>query len=647
VPGTSPRPGASPWERRPTEDELAARAAAKHEETARDAAPTAPSRVSGAAFADRAAHLDDRVPNGEPDAATPAPVDAVSQMTDVTAPLDVLAHEQGWQAPSTDEEGGTLAPRGQLPPSELEPVPSTRETLLALLLPARVLTLGSTARDRLWGWLGPLLVTVLGGALRLVNLGHPHALVFDETYYVKNAYTLAKVGIEADWPENADAQFVAGNPDVYLQTAQYTVHPPVGKWLIALGIDAGGVDNAWAWRIATALVGTIAVFVLARTARRLLGSTVMGVVAGGLLAVDGLGIVMSRTALLDNFLMFFVLLAFACLVLDRERTRRKLADLSAEMVDAGRPIRVLLPTVGVRWWRVAAGVSLGLACGVKWSGLYFVAAFGLLTVFWDLGARRIVRGRRWGLTWLLNDALPAVFSVVVTSAVVYLASWWAWFTHPASWGRAWAASHPATYPSWLPDWAGSALDEWRSFAAYHSEMYEFHTHLTSHHDYMSNPWLWLVQWRPTSFYWDETDGRIQAVTSLGNPLLWWAATVALVLLAVRVVRRRDSRATAVVVGVLAGWVPWLYYAHRTIFTFYTIAFLPFMALAIAAVFAFALEDAGGPGAVLARRRRRTRRLLWWLLGGIVLLSAFYYPIWTAIEVPRWFWEIHMWLPSWI
>jgi dolichyl-phosphate-mannose--protein O-mannosyl transferase len=72
-----------------------------------------------------------------------------------------------------------------------------------------------------------------------------------------------------------------------------------------------------------------------------------------------------------------------------------------------------------------------------------------------------------------------------------------------------------------------------------------------------------------------------------------------------------------------------------------------MALAIAAVFAFALEDAGGPGAVLARRRRRTRRLLWWLLGGIVVLSAFYYPIWTAIEVPRWFWEIHMWLPSWI
>lgn len=677
------RPGATPWERRPTEAELAARTVAHPGENPAGALPTSPTRISGATFASRAG-----TPSGATaaDAAaapvTPtggAPSDVTSSdeeaapdapgegtPTDVahplTSPLEVIAKEQGWGPPAptavldpgmTDSwpasdlstvDPATLDLAGA---GEPEPEPSTRDTLLALLLPARVLTLGSTARDRLWGWLGPLLVTVLGGVLRFVNLDHPHSLVFDETYYVKNAYTLAQVGIDADWPENADVQFNAGNTDIYLSTAQYTVHPPIGKWLISLGIDLGGVENAWAWRLATAVLGTLAIFVLARTARRLLGSTVIGVVAGGLLAVDGLGIVMSRTALLDNFLMFFVLVAFACLVLDRDRTRRKLAESAAGIVDSGNPIRVLLPTVGVRWWRLAAGVSLGLACGVKWSGLYYVAAFGLLTVFWDLGARRIVRGRRWGLTWLLNDAVPAAFAVVVTAGVVYLASWWAWFTHPASWGRDWAANHPAVYPSWLPDWGASALDEWRSFVAYHAEMYQFHTHLTSHHDYMSNPWLWLFQWRPTSFYWDETDAGIQAVTSIGNPLLWWSATVALVLLVVRVVRRRDSRAVAIVVGVLAGWVPWLYYAHRTIFTFYAIAFLPFMALALAAAFGFALEDSSGRGAVQARRRRRTKHLMWWLLGAIVLFSAFWYPIWTAVQVPRWFWEIHMWLPSWI
>jgi len=486
-----------------------------------------------------------------------------------------------------------------------------------------------------------------------VNLGHPRTLVFDETYYVKNAYTMAQVGITSDWPANADAQFVNGHPDIYLPTAQYTVHPPIGKWLISLGIDVGGVDHAWAWRLTTALVGTLAVLILARTARRLFGSTALGVVAGGLLAVDGVAIVLSRTALLDNFLMFFVVVAFACLVADRERTRRLLAERAAEIVDDGRPLRVLFPSVGVRWWRVAAGVSLGLACGTKWSGVYYVAAFGLLTVFWDLGARRVLRGRRWGVTWLLNDAVPAVFSIVVTAGVLYLASWWAWFTHPAAWGRDWAANHPEVYPSWLPDWGASALDEWRSFVAYHSEMYEFHTHLTTHHDYMSNSWLWLLQWRPTSFFYEGdhhgcgAHACVEAITSLGNPLLWWVATVALVLLVVRVVRRRDSRAAAVLTGVLAGWVPWLYYSHRTIFTFYTVAFVPFMVLAIVAVFAFALEDNEGHGWLAVRRRRRTRALLAWLLVLIGLVSAFFYPIWTAMDVPYWFWHVHMWLPSWI
>ncbi|WQD12576.1 MAG: hypothetical protein U1U88_000586 [Lawsonella clevelandensis] len=34
------------------------------------------------------------------------------------------------------------------------------------------------------------------------------------------------------------------------------------------------------------------------------------------------------------------------------------------------------PRWGFRWWRFTAGVFLGLAMAVKWSGLYFVAVFG-------------------------------------------------------------------------------------------------------------------------------------------------------------------------------------------------------------------------------------------------------------------------------
>ena len=31
----------------------------------------------------------------------------------------------------------------------------------------------------------------------------------------------------------------------------------------------------------------------------------------------------------------------------------------------------------------------------------------------------------------------------------------------------------------------------------------------------------------------------------------------------------------------------------------------------------------------------------------VLLSIFFYPLWTGMQIPYWYWHIHMWLPSWI
>ena len=41
-----------------------------------------------------------------------------------------------------------------------------------------------------WHWILPLLVTVIAGVLRFTNLAHPDQLIFDETYYPKDAYSL-------------------------------------------------------------------------------------------------------------------------------------------------------------------------------------------------------------------------------------------------------------------------------------------------------------------------------------------------------------------------------------------------------------------------------------------------------------------------
>lgn len=83
----------------------------------------------------------------------------------------------------------------------------------------------------------------------------------------------------------------------------------IGEWLFGA--------TPFGWRFVPALAGTLSVLILCRLARRMTGSTLLGCAAGLLLALDGLHFVTSRAALLDVFVMFWILAGFACLVNDR------------------------------------------------------------------------------------------------------------------------------------------------------------------------------------------------------------------------------------------------------------------------------------------------------------------------------------------
>ena len=246
--------------------------------------------------------------------------------------------------------------------------------------------------DRLIGWLAPLAVTLLAGILRFVDLSRPRAFAFDETYYAKDAYALLKYGYEVDFVDKADKRILRGDLDVFSDTPSYVVHPPLGKWIIASGEQVFGM-TPFGWRVAVAVLGTLSVLVLARAVRRLTRSTLVGTIAGLLLAIDGMHLVLSRTALLDLPLSFFVVVAFAALLLDRDQARQRVATRLEQFSD-GRTG----PGIGFRPWRLVAGIALGAALATKWNALAYVAAFGLLTVFWDVGARRLagVRLPWWG-----------------------------------------------------------------------------------------------------------------------------------------------------------------------------------------------------------------------------------------------------------
>ena len=304
--------------------------------------------------------------------------------------------------------------------------------------------------DRPWGWLGPLLVTAFGTFLRFNRLRVPRALIFDETYYVKDAWSILQHGVE--WqpvtktgvPDYANQLLIAGHTNFFApctgtRCGEYVVQPEMGKLLIASGEWMFGL-NSFGWRFASALFGSLAILLICRIARRLTRSTLLGCLAGLLMSLDGLEFVLSRTGILDIFLMFFVLAAFGCVLIDRDAGREALAAGVARREGGAAG-----PRLGIRRWRVAAGIFLGLAVATKWNAAWYIVGLGALTIAWDIGARRAA-GLRSFVRGALRDAAWLPLTFVVIPLAVYIATWSGWFATGTGYDRDYARLHGVSIP---------------------------------------------------------------------------------------------------------------------------------------------------------------------------------------------------------
>ena len=420
--------------------------------------------------------------------------------------------------------------------------------------------------------IAPILIALASFVLRIINLGLPKGFIFDEVYYVDGARDLLKYGVEID----------GTNPE-------FIVHPPVGKWLIASGIKLFG-DNEFGWRFASAVFGTLLILLFARLVHVLFYSPLLTALGAALMALDGLLLVHSRTALLDLFLTFFTLSG----VLLWHRNRH-----------------------------IWAGVAFGLAIGCKWSAIYFVAVIALIAVYQILVTRDIRKAAKPIAAKFLQYGLLPIF--------VYTLTWTGWFISDRGWSRQWS-SNP--FVSWLH---------------YHSEMLNFHTGLTENHPYQANPWSWLVMGRPTSFFYDSPNecaakDCAQEVLALGTPVLWWIGTIALAVvigywIKSLVHHRVDSVANIVVLGIAAGYLPWFAMQQRTVFSFYAIIIQPFLILAILYC-AKLLLDSGLKPAV-------SQSIVGGVFALIVLCFIFFIPLFTGQVITYEDWHLRMWFESWI
>jgi dolichyl-phosphate-mannose-protein mannosyltransferase len=586
----------------------------------------------------------------------------------MTAPPTIAAAGDRLDDPAGDQSRRELLGRPSVPPvderdpEQARPDPATGVVAIGQVpsieapVPAPRRRLPAMPSDRLRGWIVTIVLTVIGGFTRIWRVGNASdggTPLFDEKYYaVQGAEVARNGGVEDN------------------QAYGVIVHPPLGKQLIALGEQIAGYTPT-GWRLASVVAGTIVVFLMIRVVRRMTRSTLMGAIAGVLVICDGVSYVQSRTALLDVFQELFILAAFCCLVADRDQVRARLNASGYRAYDTFLPRTGPLrwwtgwgdragAALGARWWRFGCGIFLGLNTAIKYSGVYWIAAFGVLSVIWDITARREIGVRRPVRAVVRRDLVPSLWSLAVVPIGVYIASWWAWFFSETAFPRReymadashsgeWANPHSALH--WAAELWHNSLWQWTF------KMLDFHANLltpsdpTKRHPWESKPWTWPIGTRPVLYYAPDAgqtgcgSGRtdcVQRIFLIGTPALWWISLFVCAWALWRCIARLDWRYAAVLVGYGAGYIPWFFNLDRQMYFFYVTPLAPFLIIGICLV----LGDIMGSARMGVERRYLSIGIVALYVGLVVANFIWLLPMLNGTPMTPDQLQAETWLPSW-
>lgn len=422
--------------------------------------------------------------------------------------------------------------------------------------------------------LGLLLLWLFALGTRFWGLSRFPTLVFDEVYF-------ARFG----------RNYLAGVPF-------FDAHPPLGKYLIALGIWLGGGFHPWGYRWMDALLGSLIPVAVAVLAYLLTGRSRVALLAGCFVALDGLFLVESRYALINVPLVLFGVVS-QILWLWGLRYRGR-----------GRSL-----------WLIAAGMAFGACVAVKWSGLGFLLGVGL---FWLLQRQLplLAEGKTTYQTtyewWQMCLLLPLV------TFVVYTLLWW---------------PHLQFHPH-------------QSLLELHRQMFDFHRSVASTaHPYCSPWWSWPLLLRPMSYFFQKVQTLTEAVPVIGpplpmeatrwvyavyalfNPPLLWLSTLAT--LALFPLGLNSLAGRFVLLNYAANLLPWAL-VSRCVFIYHYLpaALYGFMALAL-------VWEASHAWGVWARWARLA------VLTGVMGGFAYWLPLYLGLPLTPQAFFTRMWLRSWI
>lgn len=468
------------------------------------------------------------------------------------------------------------------------------------------------------------------------RLDFPAKAIFDECYH-------SRTGM----------QYVLG------QNPMEWTHPPLAKLLIAESLQVFGgrfdpqegiykPDGSFSkeavvgWRFASVLFGSFSLALLYLLARAMTRNRTAAALATAMLALDGVFFVQSRIAMTNIFTVCFILLATLAAWHYRE---------------SGKPR-----------WLLLLGLALGLAVATRWTTLYAVALLGIWLLWRDLprvwNQWRVMALTCLGLSLVVglvlflvrfyraDPAAPSQFSVILeqlkwflmVGTALYVAAYLALrqtraesvalLALPSWYLLAFVVMPVALYLlSYVPYLRQGhdlikVLDEQRNMWNYHALMKEGHP-------YCSPWWSWPLVLRPTWYEFGTVgpgDNRIVGIWCIGNVFLWWAAVPGLVVAAWCGFKEKHSGIGLAALMGLGLWLAWGVQPRSLIFMHYFFEALPFACIAL-----------GYLGARLWRTAAPDNKAILGVYGLLMVFwFCFYYPLLSALPVPRPFFEIHLW-----
>lgn len=364
-----------------------------------------------------------------------------------------------------------------------------------------------------WFWIGMAAVFLLAAGLRFWGLNRFNTLVFDEAYYAKYGNNYLTHTFFAD------------------------AHPPLGKYLIALGIwlsnlnpFGGAVQNRLtgsplspvSYRWMNALTGSLIPFVVAGIAYQLSHRRSYALVAALFTAADGLLLVESRYALINIYLLLFGLLGqwLFLLALNCEAGRRKFL-------------------LGI------AGICFGAAIAVKWSGLEFLLGIYLIWLCaWVVRLFSSLRSPATDSALSVSESVPSLPRLSEPPTLLENLTRLSPLHLLIDLGIVPALVYRLL---WIPH---LKLNPVLGFWTIHKLMLTYHQYSgkgSQEHPYCSvwYTWPWMI--RPVRYFYEAhhlpssvaspgaslaaaAEPVIYDVHGMGNPVLWWLSTVAILLL---------------------------------------------------------------------------------------------------------------------